>query len=75
MTCTVLCPGTGNPGSLIVPQYKSYKITVFVWDEAAILKFARNTYYEKSMKPTLPLVLAVLIMLTQRFVMFFFGNF
>ena len=32
MTCTVLCPGTGDPGSLIAPQYKSYKSTVFVWD-------------------------------------------
>ena len=60
MTCTVFCPGTGNPGSLIVPQYKFYTITVFVWDKVVILKFVRNAYHEKSMKPTLPLVLVVL---------------
>ena len=34
---------TGNPGSVIVPQYGSSKITVFVWGENAILKFLRNT--------------------------------
>ena len=35
--------GTGNPGSLIVPQDGSSKITVFVWGKKTILKFAGNT--------------------------------
>ena len=34
---------TGNPGSVIVPQYSSNKITVFVWGKNTILKFLRNT--------------------------------
>ena len=29
---------TGNPGSVIVPQYGSSKITVFVWGKNTILK-------------------------------------
>ena len=33
----------GNPGSLIVPQYRSSKITVFVWGKNTILKFLGNT--------------------------------
>ena len=35
--------GTGNPGSVIVPQYGSSKITVFVWGKNIILKFLGNT--------------------------------
>ena len=35
--------GTSNPGSVIVPQYGSSKITVFVWGKSTILKFVRNT--------------------------------
>ena len=35
--------GTGNPGSMIVPQYCSSNITVFVWGKNTILKFAGNT--------------------------------
>ena len=34
---------TGNPGSVIVPQYGSIKITVFVWGKNIILKFLGNT--------------------------------
>ena len=34
---------TGNPGSVIVPQYGSSKITVFVWGKNIILKFLENT--------------------------------
>ena len=34
---------TGNPGSVIVPQYGSSKITVFVWGKNVILKFLGNT--------------------------------
>ena len=34
---------TGNPGSVIVPQYSSSKITVFVWGKNTILKFLGNT--------------------------------
>ena len=33
---------TGNPGSVIVPQYRSSKITVFVWGKNTILKFLLN---------------------------------
>ena len=36
---------TGNPGSVIVPQYGSSKITVFVWGKNTILKFLGNTKY------------------------------
>ena len=32
-------PSAGNPGSVIVPQYRSSKITVFVWGKNTILKF------------------------------------
>ena len=34
---------TGRPGSMIVPQYGSSKITVFVWGKNTILKFPGNT--------------------------------
>ena len=34
---------TGHPGSVIVPQYCSNKITVFVWGKNTILKFLGNT--------------------------------
>ena len=34
---------TGNPGSVILPQYGSSKITVFVWGKNIILKFLGNT--------------------------------
>ena len=34
---------TGNPDSVIVPQYGSSKITVFVWGKNTILKFQGNT--------------------------------
>ena len=51
---------TGNPGSVIVPQYGSSKITVFVWGKNTILKFLGNTKY-RSMKLTLPLIVVVLI--------------
>ena len=50
---------TGNPGSVIVPQYGSSKITVFVWGKNTILKFLRNTK-KRSMKLTLQLVVVVL---------------
>ena len=51
---------TGNPDSVIVPQYGSSKITVFVWGKYTILKFVGITKY-KSMKLTLQLVVVVLI--------------
>ena len=51
---------TGHPGSVIVPQYDSSKITAFVWGKNTILKFVGNTKY-KSMKVTLQLVVVVLI--------------
>ena len=50
---------TGNPGSVIVPQYGSSKITVFVWGKNTILKFLGNTKY-KSMKLTLLVVVALI---------------
>ena len=34
---------TGNPGFTIVPQYESYKVTMFVWGKATILRFVGNT--------------------------------
>ena len=34
---------TGNPFSVIVPQYGSSKITVFVWGKNTILNFLGNT--------------------------------
>ena len=34
---------TGNPGSVIAPQYGSSKITVFVWGKNITLKFLGNT--------------------------------
>ena len=34
---------TGNPDSVIVPQYGSSKITVFVLGKNTILKFQGNT--------------------------------
>ena len=47
ITLTILyveeCQTTGNPGSVIVPQYGSSKITVFVWVKNIILKFLGNT--------------------------------
>ena len=36
-------PTPGNPGSVIVPQYGSSKITMFVRGKKAILKFLENT--------------------------------
>ena len=51
---------TGNPGSVIVPQYGSSKITVFVLGKTTFLKFVGNTKY-KSMKLTMQLVVVVLI--------------
>ena len=53
---------TVNPGSVIVPQYGSSKITVFVWGKNTILKFLRNIRNTKyrSMKLTLHLVVVVL---------------
>ena len=38
-----LSRSTGNPGSVIVPQYSSSKITLFVWGKNIILKFLGNT--------------------------------
>ena len=35
---------TGNPGSVIVPQYSASKITVFVWGKNTIVKAAGNTH-------------------------------
>ena len=40
---SMAAPSTGNPGSVIVPQYGSSKITVFVWGKNIILKFLGNT--------------------------------
>ena len=51
---------TGNPGSEVVPQYGSSKITVFVWGKNTILKFLGNTK-QRSMKLTLQLIVVVLI--------------
>ena len=34
---------TGHPGSVIVPQYGSSKITVFEWGKNTIPKFLGNT--------------------------------
>ena len=34
---------TGHPGSVIVPQYGSRRITVFLWGKNTILKFLGNT--------------------------------
>ena len=51
---------TGNPGSVIVPQYGSSKFIVFVCGKNTILKFVGNTKY-KSVKLTLQLVVVVLI--------------
>ena len=45
---------------MIVPQYGSSKITVFVWGKNTILKFEGNTKY-KFMKLTLQLVVVVFI--------------
>ena len=61
---TAISMTTGDPGSVIVPQYSSSKITVFVWGKNTILKFVGNTKY-KSMKLTLQLVVVVLIALTK----------
>lgn len=49
----------GNPGSVLVPQCKSCKITVFVWGKDAILEFVGGAKW-KSMKLTWPLVVVVL---------------
>ena len=49
---------TANPGSVIVPQYGSSKITVFALGKNTIVKFVGNTKY-KSMKLTLQLVVVV----------------
>ena len=49
---------------MIVPQYGSSKITVFVWGKNVILKFVGNTKY-KSMKLTLQIVVVVLIASTK----------
>ena len=43
---------TGKPGPVVVPQYRSSKITAFVWGKNTILKFVGNTKY-KSKKLTL----------------------
>ena len=51
---------TGNPGSVIVPQYGSSKITVFVLGKNTILKFVGNIKY-KSVKLTLQLFVVVVI--------------
>ena len=51
---------TGNPGSVIVPQYGSSKITVFVWGKNVILKFLGNTK-SRSMRLTLHLIVVVLV--------------
>ena len=52
--------GTGNPSSLLVPQYGSSKIIVFVWGKNTVLKFAGNTkvnepYCGIKTEPGLPL--------------------
>ena len=46
---------------MIVPQYGSSKITVFVWGKNTILKFLGNI----SMKVTLQLIVVVLIAATK----------
>ena len=51
---------TGKPGSEIVPQYGSCKITAFVLGKNTILTFLGNTK-KKSMKLTLQLIVVVLI--------------
>ena len=51
---------TGNPGSVIAPQYGSSKITAFVWGKNTILKFLGKTK-KRSMKLTLQLIVFVLI--------------
>ena len=51
---------TGYPGSVIVPQYGSSKITVFVWGKNTILEFLGDTKY-RSIKLTLQLFVVVLI--------------
>ena len=51
---------TGNPDSVIVPQYGSSKITVFVWGKNTILKFLGNNK-KRSIKLTLQLIVVVLI--------------
>ena len=48
---------TGNPGSVIVPQDTSSKITVFVWGKNTICK---KYSVLRSMKLTLQLVVVVL---------------
>ena len=45
---------------MIVPQYGSSKITVFVWGKNTILEFLGNTKY-RSIKLTLQLIVVVLI--------------
>ena len=37
ISCSAGC--TGNPGSVILPQYGSSKITFFEWGKNTILKF------------------------------------
>ena len=49
---------------MIVPQYGSSKITVFVWGKNAILKFLGNTK-QTSMKLTPQLVVVVFNALTK----------
>ena len=41
--CKAVLVSTGNPVFVIVPQYGSSKITVFVWGKNIILKFLGNT--------------------------------
>ena len=41
--CREALETTGDPGSVIVPQYGSSKIIVFVWGKNIILKFLGNT--------------------------------
>ena len=53
---------TGNPGSVIVPQYGSSLIIVFVWGKNTILKFVGN------MKLTLQLVVRLCLKLKRIFV-------
>ena len=50
----------GIQRSVIVPQYGSCKITVFVWGKNTVLKFLGNTK-QRSMKLTLQLVVVVLM--------------
>ena len=51
---------------MIVPQYGSSKITVFVWGKNTILKFVGNTKY-KSMKLTLQLLVVVVLIVPTKF--------